>query len=242
MSKTSFSINSAEMLRRMIQDIESSYHHHWDILAELCQNSVDALELSEKEEKNISIQINSSNRSISIFDNGIGIEPEQLTNLLLPFSTNKKEDEATIGEKGVGLVFVSFQCNNFEIHTSHKNGKKAARIKDAASWKTSLNNELPEIEEISFYRDWNETGTEVIIENTENLGFYDLSIEQLEFLLRTKTAIGNTKTLFGEIDENINVSLTKTSASNHTESKDVAFKFYSPTELINDQSKLALRK
>ncbi|WP_202965018.1 ATP-binding protein [Flavobacterium sp. ASV13] len=86
----------------------------------------------KKPEKGIiKIDINSLSKSIKIEDNGSGIDPEMLPILLAPFSTNKENDEDSIGEKGVGLTFVLFSCNDFKITSGNQKGTLVGCIKDA---------------------------------------------------------------------------------------------------------------
>ena len=56
-------------------------------------NSVDAIRKQKPEKAIINIEVNSQNKSITVNDNGIGIDPNNLTCLLAPFSTNKDNDE-----------------------------------------------------------------------------------------------------------------------------------------------------
>ena len=132
-----------EQIRHSIRDIDDSYNHSWDVLAELCQNAVDAVRKSSIPRGHIRLEIDSIERSISIADDGIGIAPEKLPGLLKPFSTDKADDEQTIGEKGVGLTFVIFACNDFYIKSGNGQGTGEGFVKDAFLWKNSTEpNEL----------------------------------------------------------------------------------------------------
>jgi len=66
-------------IRQSILDIDDSYNNSWDIIAELCQNSVDAIRVS-KENKNhqVQIAIDSTTKQIEVKDTGIGIAPDAL--------------------------------------------------------------------------------------------------------------------------------------------------------------------
>jgi folate-dependent tRNA-U54 methylase TrmFO/GidA len=55
-------------IKHQIRGIDDSYSHEWDILAELCQNSVDAIKLSDRAEGVISLEINAQHESITITD------------------------------------------------------------------------------------------------------------------------------------------------------------------------------
>lgn len=98
-------------IRKSIKGIKDSYNNEWDILAELLQNSVDAIRRANNKENKIDIIIDSQQRQIKVIDNGVGIQKDQLPVLLKPFSTDKEFDNTVVGEKGVGLSFVIFSSN-----------------------------------------------------------------------------------------------------------------------------------
>ena len=112
-------IGTVKKLKKHIQNICNSYSHPWDILAELAQNSVDAIKLWNLKNKDksrpheILIEVNQKSRSIIIKDTGIGIDPKKAPSLLGPDGTDKDEEEDQIGEKGVGLTFALFSSNKF---------------------------------------------------------------------------------------------------------------------------------
>jgi molecular chaperone HtpG len=78
-----------QQVRHSIKDIDDSYNHEWDILAELCQNAVDAIREADQDEGEINLVVDASRNKVSIYDDGVGISPERLPKLLGPFSTDK---------------------------------------------------------------------------------------------------------------------------------------------------------
>ena len=114
---------SEKRLRKEIVNICNSYSNSWDVLAELCQNSVDAinkyLKLYGKEPKNhrIMIIINARDRSIEIIDSGVGFVAEDFIELIAPHGTDKDQDTDSIGEKGVGLTYTIFSSNHYFYFT-----------------------------------------------------------------------------------------------------------------------------
>ena len=99
-----FLIPTLTQIRHSICGIDDSYNNFWDILAELIQNAVDAINRTDPAvQGKIYLHIDCIQKEISIRDNGCGIAPEKLVTFLRPFSTDKLEDENQIGEKGVGL-------------------------------------------------------------------------------------------------------------------------------------------
>ncbi len=127
-----FLVPTLNQIRQSIRGIDDSYNNFWDILAELVQNAVDAIRRSTASSPGkIELHIDCQQHAISIRDNGCGIAPEKLIELLRPFSTDKSDDENQIGEKGVGLKFAYFQSSFFSIHTGTELGSAKAEIHDA---------------------------------------------------------------------------------------------------------------
>lgn len=131
------------IIRKSIRGIDDSYNNFWDIIAELVQNSVDAINKTTEKKGSIKIIINSPKKSIQVIDTGIGIEKDKIPILLTPFSTDKEEDKETIGEKGVGLKFVLFESDNFIMKTTtNKSTEKfVVKIPGAKTWKNSTSEE-----------------------------------------------------------------------------------------------------
>ena len=71
---------------------------------------------------------------ISVSDNGCGISSRDIVKFLRPFGTNKRGKSNQIGEKGVGLTFVIFSSDDFEIVTRSEGDCSAKRIAGARAW------------------------------------------------------------------------------------------------------------
>ncbi len=82
MSEIDFLSPGIQQIRHSIRDIDDSYNHNWDVIAELCQNAVDAIRMSSVQRGVISLEVDCSEKSIRIADNGVGIEPNLLPTLL----------------------------------------------------------------------------------------------------------------------------------------------------------------
>ena len=199
-----FLIPDIKSIRKSIKGIDDSYNNFWDILAELLQNSVDAITkkreiLKEKnnefnienDEEYINIDIDCIKQNIKVKDSGIGMKREDVPTLLRPFSTNKEDDFNVIGEKGVGLKYVIFQSKKFSIKTSYLDSEDATYmiINDAKQWKNAESDEYLKLEEQEFngYFD----GTEIEVSGVDNEELFGLDFTSMKFLLRTKTAVGN---------------------------------------------------
>lgn len=226
---------SLNQIRRSIRGIDDSYNNFWDILAELIQNSVDAIyRTNETNAGEISLHIDCQKKEISIKDNGCGIKADKLIELLRPFSTDKADDETQIGEKGVGLKFAYFQSTFFSIRTGDSSGSAYVEIKDARLWKQQTNNEQLSLELKT--DDAPFCGTEIILKGIENDLLFRLSISQMKYILRTKTAAGNTSTIWQNVRP-IHIALEMTDFNGNHEVGEVPYKFCLPTELLqsNDQ-------
>ena len=186
-------------IRHQIREILQSYNHDWDVIAELAQNSVDAISLRTIDLGRIKVEIIARENKIIFEDNGCGIPPNKLPNLLAPFSTAKDGEDDQIGHKGVGISFVIFSSVSFEIESHHKTGSSRASIEGASSWIESSIEDTPQLnfEKIDSHDD---LGTKIIIKLPQDSqkDFFTYTFDQLMTVLLTRTAIGDTKTIWDE--------------------------------------------
>lgn len=220
MTEISFLKYSLSSIRRSIKDIDDSYRNPWDIYAELSQNAVDAIKkMQETSDENgkIKIIINSQEKSIIFKDNGCGIAYDDLPHLLNLFSSGKGGDSCTVGEKGVGLKFVLFQSTYFEIKSSDGETAGRAVIKDARLWKKSTSEVELMLDYEKIDADWR--GTEITLKGIEfdrvdseeqSLSLFQLSFEQLKYVLRNKTYLGSTDPIWNTEYRPINILLNYT--------------------------------
>lgn len=211
-----------QRIKKEIQNICDSYNHPWDFLSELCQNSVDAINIhrikygATKKHK-IEITINSQNRSIQVFDTGIGFERSKFIDLLAPHGTDKSNSNETIGEKGVGLTYTIFISNYYEIETKSIHSHLKGYIENASNWKLSNNEDLPTfINNIDLEIENNpiDSFTSIKLNNiedtfTEGDDLFNQKAEVLEYIIRSKTAVGFTKVIFQDtLKLDIDICLT----------------------------------
>jgi len=228
---------SVNQIRHSIRGIDDSYNNSWDILAELIQNSVDAIRQKPDVDGKIIITIDCINKKIAISDNGIGISPRELPELLKPFSTNKTGISNMIGEKGVGLKYVIFQSNQFTIKSGNQNGTSTGRITNAKNWKNDDDENLLPLEyEII---DEELLGTEIELREIENEVLFNLNLKQIVHALRTHTAIGNTFSIWHP-DINIDVTLNYTDINGTDSTENIPFTYKLITESIPTNSKIDL--
>lgn len=203
---------SMRSVRRELQSIMDSYHHFWDILAELLQNSRDGIERGQRlareagEEATpgrIHLVIDSVTRTISVSDNGVGIKSDLVAEVLAPGGGDKSPEDDQIGEKGVGLTYVAFSGNNFRLDTCHGGGFSSATLANAATWLQTGGDELPVFE----FKDGAasrpdvpgfESGTFTTISvggmpTTFDVDLFQITVADLKWILRTRTAVGDTR-------------------------------------------------
>ncbi|MBI3664327.1 MAG: ATP-binding protein [Acidobacteria bacterium] len=237
MSSVDFLQPNVEQIRHSIRDIDDSYNHTWDVLAELCQNAVDAVRQANVERGIIRLEIDANEKSILISDNGVGIPPERLPELLKPFATDKAGNEETIGEKGVGLTFVMFSCNDFYIKSGNEHGASEGKVLNAFAWKNSTDPSPLKLQHDRL--DTHHQGTIVHAKGVENPSIFSLKATQLVHVLRTKTAIGNTKTIW-DVDKEIEIHLKFKDQDGQTHEDRVPFKYWLPFENLSENAQIDL--
>lgn len=248
-------VSSARTLRREVQNICESYSHPWDVLAELCQNAVDAIMLHQRrfgesapKLHKIDITLNARERSVFIKDSGVGFAPDHFSEMLAPHGTDKPGGPDTIGEKGVGLTYTIFSCNKYEITTHSTSARIAGLIDGAAQWKNGAREELPQFQ----VTEWTkaefspmETFTEIRLHDVERLYPEDEDIfyqrlEVITFFLRTKTAVGSVKRVFGGSGLGLEVNLNFINLEGETRALSLLPEFMLPEESFRSRQVLNL--
>ncbi|MYD87370.1 MAG: sensor histidine kinase [Acidobacteria bacterium] len=229
--------NTAQ-IRHQIKNIIESYNHDWDVIAELAQNSVDAINIQNPVKGHLKLSIDASARTVVFEDNGCGISPHDLPHLLKPFSSDKVQNTSLIGYKGVGISFVIFSSTRFAIETHHKSGSTRAVIQGASAWVNSHTDELPklQLEEMDAIKS---CGTKISLTLPEENEFFRLSFSQLEMVLRTRTAVGDTRTIWGE-EANKDILLSFTDLDGECHQKQTDCSYYLPTTKARRQHYISL--
>lgn len=223
---------SLELLHQNVEEVLRSYRHSSDILSELLQNSVDACLRKKEIEKNyspkINIEIDSIQNMIIVEDNGEGIPHDKLYDIIIPGGSLKKLG-TTYGYKGYGLTFLAFISKEINIKTLHNGKPYEIQFNNLFDWllnpSKNKNNLQPTIyKELNLSKDnLHDSFTKISLklpigrfkENFSVLSSFDDFFEWvkekkiLEFVLRTRTAIGNVKVAMNEksakIDFKINL-------------------------------------
>ncbi|MGE4295390.1 MAG: hypothetical protein AB7E49_06810 [Campylobacterales bacterium] len=204
-----------ELFKKKVEEVLRAYRHSWDVIAELAQNSIDAI-LVEKKNRGegyhpfMELTINPS--TIIFKDNGCGIDHNKIGHVLIPDISLKKLGE-NYGYKGYGLTFIAFISSKIKIITVHNKKKSTIEYRDLFQW---ICGEVdakvlmpldggPKIEDTN---EQNGTFIEVKLaigeyeSKFDGLASFDdifkwmLDIDKLKYILRTKTFVGNVNTLF----------------------------------------------
>lgn len=134
-------------LRREITNILSSYVGWYDPFCELIQNALDAVEARTNAEAaagtdkaykpHISIVVDLDSNSLTVSDNGIGLDKEKFEQFLAPNFSFKSGN--TRGHKGVGATYVAYGFNYMRVTTKVPGFEASGRILNARTW---LNEEV----------------------------------------------------------------------------------------------------
>lgn len=129
-------------LRREISNILSSYVGWYDPFCELIQNALDAVEARANAEAaagtgkdykpQINIRVDLDENSLTVSDNGIGLDKEKFEQFLAPNFSFKSGN--TRGHKGVGATYVAYGFNYMRVTTKIPGFEASGRILNARDW------------------------------------------------------------------------------------------------------------
>ena len=218
----------------MLKGIMGSYDNPWDLLAELSQNSVDAIRSKGAEDNLVSFQFDEEIATIKISDTGTGIDPDDAEDLFSPFGTNKDNDSNTIGEKGVGLKYAIFSTREFILESYHAKGSFRVTVDGAANWLRSRSKELFYASLVPIDNPDAITGTKItlVLDDAEH-PLLALSFLQIKTLLLTKTAIGSTKSIWKDgSNENFECSLSVKKKGQKAKIEEFECRYLLPTAVL----------
>lgn len=211
---------AADELRQLreAENVLSSYSASIDLLAEALQNATDAvdarLERNADSPTQIHIRFDRAARSFSVADTGIGMSVADIGIVLTPNVTLKAgplargSSRRSRGEKGVGLTFLALAANFLQIQTCNGETRVDVTVRGANAWVRSGGTApKPRAEAVERSPDQHlgsDRYTIVTIADLESEQFdrdlFALGQEELIWLMRTRTAVGNTRHLFREGD------------------------------------------
>jgi hypothetical protein len=132
------------------------YTNPFDSIREYIQNASDSIFAAEKENllnKNkgkITITVNPAERSLSIYDNGMGIPSEDALSRLLNIGMSDKEYGKQAGFRGIGRLAGIAYCSKLSFITSKVNENKATKITiDCDGIRRYISPALKQIEELA---------------------------------------------------------------------------------------------
>jgi len=130
-----------DVVKQRVRNIIRSYNHPADVLAEPIQNAVDELDeavrSSAVDRGKLIVQIDCATGNVSVVDNGRGMTSEYVQRSLAPDVTGKAElflNNRSRGHKGVGLTFLAYGFNFFELESKTDNEHYKVRIENARQW------------------------------------------------------------------------------------------------------------
>lgn len=134
--------------RREIRNILKSYTGYYDLFSELLQNSLDAVERRNKEKTEsdyrpkIWVKIDMKASSVSVTDNGCGMDLTQFKQFLRP-NFSFKEDRTSRGCKGVGATYLGYGFNHLEVATRFEGRTFSGILRRGREWVEDKTNTIP---------------------------------------------------------------------------------------------------
>ena len=227
---------------------EGLYSNHWTAIAELVANGLDAQADSVKIYINL---IDQENASIEIFDNGSGMDYNDLSEKYVLIGKDKREDDQIseeikkqlMGRKGIGKLAALYMSNKYYL-VSKKNGKETAWCLDASNVKDS---DIPKLDKcivsnigIECYQEWEKIQTGTLIRLT-NVNLTNFGVKTLEGLKARLSDFYLTDELKGKIEVCV-INNAGDNISFEEVKKSIAFKnfyaFYNNTD-VDLESKLS---
>lgn len=123
--------------KRNIYSILHSYVGWYDPFSELIQNALDSVDkrsaLAEaKYQKRISIKVNAQDNSVTVSDNGVGLDEAAFQQFLAPNVSFK--DATARGSKGVGATYLAYGFNYLRVDTRTKNFSACGEMEGGRNW------------------------------------------------------------------------------------------------------------
>lgn len=236
-----FELASEDAQRRQsIQNIVDSYHHDWDVLAELCQNAVDAIRAKATTKGTIDVRFDRKNRSIEVTDTGVGMSRDKASRALAPSVTYKKGVAKLIGEKGLGLTFCAFRTNRITIETSTGDGLVHTVVFEGGrDWIEEKKKDKPLVV-VNTKEAASGSFTKVSAEDVA--ADFTLEEPRLHHLLLTKTALGSTYPLWTDLEKKnaqIEIKLTIVDNNNIEKALKLVHCYWHPADHLTHKKSLA---
>jgi hypothetical protein len=123
--------------KRNIYSILHSYVGWYDPFSELIQNALDSVDkravtAGPEFKKRISIRIDARSNSVTVSDNGGGLDEVSFQQFLAPNVSFK--DATARGSKGVGATYLAYGFNYLRVDTKTKNFVARGEMEGGRSW------------------------------------------------------------------------------------------------------------
>lgn len=232
----------------------SSYSHAIDLLAEALQNATDAVDSRSEAEtqapRKIRVAFDADRRRFTVVDTGTGISRDNLKVVLTPNVTLKSGKLApprsgrSRGEKGVGLSFLVLASNYLHIQTCDGKERHDLVVEDANRWvQTEGETERPvgkmttdEADEMLGSSRYTAVTVGDVDPDAFDDDLFSIEEEELDWKLRTRTAVGNTAHLFAELDRpqpvDIDIAVRFHGGSSEGEWKQLPYRYATPEDLV----------
>ncbi len=133
--------------KREVQNILKSYTGTFDLFSELLQNSLDAVQARQRQENagydpHIWVSIDISDRKVTVVDNGIGMDEEQIKYCLRPSVSFKKQADLR-GHKGVGATFLAYGFSFIKLQSKQKTSGIAVILRQGRQWAEDNSGTIP---------------------------------------------------------------------------------------------------
>jgi len=255
-----------EEIRLEAENLLSSYSQFHDVLAESLQNAIDAVDDRYHQEPitavtKILIKFDIPNRIISVTDTGTGMPWSVLRNALKPNVTYKRvpkqstKQSRSRGEKGVGFSFLTFTCNRIRVKTCNGTETIEVVVNGAHDYVKGLTNERPMLKpttatstqvskELGSSKYTTIEMKDVATQDYCDRDIFDISLPELIWTLRTRTAVGNTEPIVSNRtpEPEIEITLQYIAQDREEVTKQIPYCYLSPEEFISDGSKISFEK
>jgi Histidine kinase-, DNA gyrase B-, and HSP90-like ATPase len=139
--------------QRAVLNILKSYTGYFDVFSELIQNALDAIDARKRHQPfnaEVKIAIDISEETLTISDNGVGMDENELRFCFRPSVSFKTRKEAR-GHKGVGATFLAYGFESISVWTIKKGQHLAIRLVNGRVWAESTQNyrSRPKLEDIT---------------------------------------------------------------------------------------------
>jgi hypothetical protein len=130
-----------EATKRIVSNILKSYTSYFDVFSELIQNSLDAIDMRVRKGDHrqgiISVKINIPSHTITVVDNGVGMDERELKYCFRPSVSFKSRRESR-GHKGVGATFLAYGFAGITVATKKNSYAVAVTLSGGKEWADEL--------------------------------------------------------------------------------------------------------